>query len=239
LLKPLHLFLPNGEILANGLERPRLDGLGVATLSCKAFHMNELLTKTTILVLNRHWQAIDVKSPSETFSMLMTGAATALDITPGHELQPVTWEQWMTLPVRECDNAIGTVRGRIRLPTVIVLARFDKVPRRRPKFCSRAIWERDGGICQYTGKKLRPSEGNIDHIVPRSRGGLTSWENCVLADKRINSKKANHLPHEVGLRLLRMPFAPKEMPSTALIRNHHSVSDWNIFLGHPGEVEVA
>jgi 5-methylcytosine-specific restriction endonuclease McrA len=201
--------------------------------------MNDLLSKTTILVLNRHWQPIDVKTPCETFSMLMAGAATALDIIPGEELRPVSWEEWSHLDVRDCDLSIGTVRGRIRVPTVIVLARFDKVPKRRPKFCSKAIWERDGGVCQYTGRKLKPSEGNIDHVVPRSRGGQTSWENCVLADKKVNSKKANHLPHEVGLRLIRTPKAPKEMPSTALIRNQWEVADWNIFLGHPGQVEVA
>ena len=70
-----------------------------------------------------------------------------------------------------------------------------------PKLSAKGIWERDGGHCQYTGKKLAPHEGNIDHMVPRSRGGLTSWENCVLADKRINSLKGNRLPEEVGFQL--------------------------------------
>ncbi len=193
--------------------------------------MNDILNKTIVLVLNRHWQAIDVKTPAETFSMLVTGNATALDMTPDESMRPVTWEEWLTLPVREGDHAVGTIRGGIRVPTVIVLARFDKVPKRRPKFCSRAIWERDANTCQYTGKKLKPSEGNIDHIIPRSRGGKTSWENCVLADKRVNSKKGNRLPEEIGLRLLRAPRAPREVPTSALIRNHHRVRDWEAFLG--------
>ena len=193
--------------------------------------MSEVLNKSIVLVLNRHWQAIDVKTPAETFSMLVNGSATALDIHLDEELRPVTWEEWISLPVRTGDYAVGTVRGGIRVPTVIVLARFDKVPKRRPKFCARAIWERDGGVCQYTGRKLRPSEGNIDHIVPRSRGGKTSWENCVLADKRVNSRKGNRLPEEIGLRLLRPPFAPREVPTSALIRNHHSVRDWEYFIG--------
>ena len=194
--------------------------------------MSDILNKTIVLVLNRHWQAIDVKTPAETFSMLASGAATALDITPNESMRPVQFDEWMTLPVREGDQAVGTVRGGIRVPTVIVLARFDKVPKRRPKFCARAIWERDGGICQYTGRKLRPNEGNIDHIVPRSRGGKTTWENCVLADKRVNSKKGSRLPEEVGLRLLRPPKAPREVPTTALIRNHHGVAEWKLFMNH-------
>ena len=203
--------------------------------------MSDLLNKTIVLVLNRHWQAIDVRTPAETFSMLVTGAATALDITAGEDMRPVLWAEWLELPVRESDYAIGTVRGAVRIPTVVVLARFDKVPKRRPKFCAKAIWERDGGVCQYTGRKLRPSEGNIDHIVPRSRGGKTTWENCVLADKKVNSKKGNRLPEEIGLRLIRSPKAPKEVPTTALIRNPNRVQDWDVFLGThaiPGVVEM-
>jgi 5-methylcytosine-specific restriction endonuclease McrA len=200
--------------------------------------MSDILNRAIVLVLNRHWQAIDVKTPVETFSMLVNGSATALDIKLGEEMRPVTWDEWLILPVRDDDFAIGTVRGGIRVPTVIVLARFDKVPKRRPKFCSRAIWERDGGVCQYTGRKLKPSEGNIDHIVPRSRGGKTSWENCVLADKRVNSKKGNKLPEEVGLRLLRQPFVPREVPTSAFIRNPHSVREWDLFIGEPAHRQV-
>jgi 5-methylcytosine-specific restriction endonuclease McrA len=203
--------------------------------------MSDILNRAIVLVLNRHWQAIDVKTPAETFSMLVNGSATALDIKLGEEMRPVTWDEWLTLPVRDSDFSIGTVRGGIRVPTVVVLARFDKVPKRRPKFCARAIWERDGGICQYTGRKLRPSEGNIDHIIPRSRGGKTSWENCVLADKRVNSRKGNRLPEEVGLSLLRKPFVPKEIPTSALIRNHFRVREWELFISEESksQVEVA
>lgn len=194
--------------------------------------MSDILHKSVVLVLNRHWQAIDVKTPAEAFGMLSNGAATALDITAGESMQPVDFSQWLTLDVRDGDWSIGTVRGPIRVPTVIVLARFDKVPKRRPKFCSRAIWERDGGVCQYTGRKLRPSEGNIDHIIPRSRGGKSSWDNCVLADKRVNSRKGNRTPEEVGLRLVRSPIAPREVPTSALIRNHFDVPEWRLFMNH-------
>ena len=90
--------------------------------------------------------------------------------------------------------------------------------------------ERDGRRCQYTGSVLRHDEGNIDHVVPRSRGGRTTWENCVLASKAINSRKADRLPEEVGLRLLRTPASPREMPVTALIRNHHGIRAWEHFL---------
>lgn len=201
--------------------------------------MNEVLTKSTVLVLNRHWQAIDSKTPIEAFSMMAAGNATALDIHEAGDMRPVTWEDWLLLEVRTTDNSIGTVNGPVRVPSVLVLARFDKVPKRRPKFCAKAIWERDGGMCQYTGRKLRPHEGNIDHIVPISRGGASSWENCVLADRKVNSRKGNKLPEEAGLKLLRRPFVPRELPVTHLIKNHHKVRDWEVFLsGGSGVFEV-
>ena len=129
------------------------------------------------------------------------------------------------------DNAVNTPRGPVRVPTVIVAANYAKVPLRRPRFGARGIWERDGGVCQYTGRKLAPKEGNIDHVVPRSRGGKTSWDNCVLAHREVNSRKANRLPHEAGLRLRKQPVAPRVVPASVLIRNHHGVRDWEHFLG--------
>ncbi len=77
---------------------------------------------------------------------------------------------------------------------------------------------------------LRPGEGNIDHIVPRSRGGATSWENCVIAAREVNSRKANLTPEEAGLRLLSSPQAPREMPVTMLLKNVHGIPDWEPFL---------
>jgi 5-methylcytosine-specific restriction endonuclease McrA len=192
--------------------------------------MNDVLHKSTVLVLNRNWQAIDVKTPAQAFCMMANGNATALDMLRAGDMRPVRWHEWVALPVREEDYAVRTVRGLVRIPTVLVLARYNKVPRRRPKLSAKGIWERDGGHCQYTGKKLAPHEGNIDHIVPRSRGGMTSWENCVLADKRVNSLKGNRLPEEVGLQLKKRPQTPRELPVTYFIRNAHKVADWEHFL---------
>ena len=192
--------------------------------------MNDILNKSTVLVLNRHWQAIHVKTPAEAFCMIATGAATALDVQGDDYITPVRWDDWLKLPVREHDNAVNTPRGPVRVPTVIVAAHYAKVPLRRPRFGARGIWERDGGVCQYTGRKLLPKEGNIDHVVPRSRGGRDTWENLVWSSKAVNTRKANRLPHEAGLRLLKAPRAPKELPASALIRNAHGVMDWKLFV---------
>ncbi len=187
------------------------------------------LYNPTVLVLNRYWQAISVRTPADAFSMMATGAARALDTTHG-EMQPVTWEQWLALPVHEGEASAGTVRGAVRVPSVIVLSRYAQVPRKRLKFGLRGIWERDGGVCQYTGRQLTPGEGSIDHVVPVSRGGRSTWENCVLAHKSVNHRKADRTPDEAGLRLLRRPLPPRELPVTAFIRNHLGLKDWEPFL---------
>jgi len=201
---------------------------------CQHF-MSDILNKTIVLVLNRNWQAINIRTPADAFCQMATNAATALDIELGdggraQALRPVPWDEWITLPVREGDHAVRTARGAIRVPMVIVAVNFAKVPKKRPKLSARNIRERDGNRCQYTGRLLHPDEGNLDHVVPRSRGGADTWENLVWAARDVNQRKADRLPHEAGLKLLSVPRAPKEMPVSALIRNAHGVAEWKLFL---------
>jgi 5-methylcytosine-specific restriction endonuclease McrA len=91
----------------------------------------------------------------------------------------------------------------------------------------RARWH---NRCQYTGRALRPEEGSLDHVVPRSRGGKDAWENLVWSAKDVNQRKADRLPHEAGLKLLSVPRAPKELPVSALIHNTAQVEDWKLFV---------
>lgn len=188
------------------------------------------LDKQTVLVLNRNWQAIGVKSPADTFAMLMTDSATGLDIKGLDHMEPLRWKDWINLPVNEGDDFVQTINKKIKIPKIIVLLKFDKVPKKRPRLSQKNIWVRDNFTCQYTGKKLRPGEGNIDHIVPKSKGGTTTWTNCVLACKKVNAIKANRTPKEAGLNLLRQPLPPKEMPATNYIYNRYKIKEWDIFL---------
>jgi 5-methylcytosine-specific restriction endonuclease McrA len=189
------------------------------------------LRNETVLVLNRNWQAIHVKNPAEAMTMMYSDNATALDIRGEDHMVPLRWTDWIQLPIdEEKEDFIQTVNGKIKIPKVLVLCRYDKVPRKRPKFSLKGVWERDNGTCQYTGKKLHPHDANIDHVIPRSRGGKTDWANCVLSHKEINSIKANRTPEEAGLKLIRSPQDPKELPSTFYIRNKHNVREWDLFL---------
>jgi 5-methylcytosine-specific restriction endonuclease McrA len=192
--------------------------------------MSTYLHKSTVLVLNRNWHALSATSPAEVLGAMMNDQVTGLDIQSSDWMVPLTWSDWQQLPVREGDASIGTTHGRIRIPTVVILCNFDRVPRKRLKFGLQGLFERDGGRCQYTGRTLTLSEANIDHVVPSSRGGDTSWENCVLSDRKVNNRKADRTPREAGLKLLRQPVRPPEMPLTRFIKNKHQITDWSHFL---------
>jgi 5-methylcytosine-specific restriction endonuclease McrA len=192
--------------------------------------MSSILNKSVVLVLNRNWQAINVRTPQEAFCMMATNVATGLEIEGEDQIQAVKWDEWIQLPVRPEDQFVRTVHGQIRVPTVIVAINYARVPKKRPKFSARGVRQRDGNRCQYTGAVLKPEEGSIDHVVPRSRAGPNSWDNCVWASKRVNAHKGDRLPHELGLRLLAVPMAPRELPISELIENAHEVRDWRLFL---------
>jgi 5-methylcytosine-specific restriction endonuclease McrA len=84
-------------------------------------------------------------------------------------------------------------------------------------------------VCQYTGEQVGWDEGNLDHVVPRDRGGRDSFENLVWSRRDVNSRKANRLPHEAGLRLIRPPSAPKPRPVAAMLGTPRH-PDWRHFL---------
>src|SRR5260221_14307672 len=153
--------------------------------------MTEMLIKPIVVVLTRSWQAMSMRTAADAFCQMATNVETALEIDGENSIRPVMWDEWITLPIRDSDHAVHTVRGAIRVPTVIVAVNFAKVPKKRPKLSAKTIRERDRNRCQYTGKLLRPDEGSLDHVLPRSRGGKDEWGNLAWADKTVNAKKGN------------------------------------------------
>ncbi|WFB35051.1 HNH endonuclease [Kiritimatiellota bacterium B12222] len=192
--------------------------------------MKSVLEKNVVLVLNRNWQAVNTTTPAHAFCQMASGNAMGLDMEGTESMYPVGWDSWVDLPVRRSDWSVGVVKGALRVPRVILSVHYGKVPMRHPKFSYQAIRDRDNGCCQYTGRKLAKDEGNIDHVVPRSKGGDTSWSNCVLSCKRVNNRKGDRLPNEAGLRLLKKPESPRVMPMTLFLRNVHDIPEWEPFL---------
>jgi len=188
-------------------------------------HTEELLQQK-VLVLNRAWQAVDECSAQIALCDLCRGACTAIDVA---SMRPVTWTEWLTLPVRQGDRAINTIHGPVRVPTVVCKSQFSKMPKKRPKWSKKAVKIRDGGICQITGKPA--PDGNVDHVLARSKGGRDEWTNTVWTAKEVNTKKGDKTLEELGWELRRQPTAPPELPVSRLIRARHA--DWLIFLPVP------
>jgi len=191
-----------------------------------------MLKWETVLVLNRCWQAIATKTAADALSMMYADAATGLNIQGSETMIPYHWDDWSKLPHDENSQYVSTMRGQIKIPKIIILCTYDKVPKKRPKFSSKAVWNRDNGTCQYTNQKLTPNEANIDHIIPRSKGGKTNWLNCVLTHKKVNALKADRTPDEANLKLIRQPQEPKALPITFYIRNKHKIPEWDLFLNY-------
>ena len=87
------------------------------------------------------------------------------------------------------------------------------MPRQGVAFSRRNLYRRDANTCQYCGRRPGTHELSIDHVLPRSRGGLSTWQNCVLSCMRCNCKKGSRLPVEAGMRLLRPPMPPSWSPT--------------------------
>jgi 5-methylcytosine-specific restriction endonuclease McrA len=202
--------------------------------------MSHLIDSKIVLSLNRNWQVIGELTVGEAVIALAGGGqdgghpayAMDIDLAPDGSLinaTPTPWELWIKLPVRKHDLAIMSSRGAIRAPTVVIQRNYNKVPMKRPRLSRRAIWERDGATCQYTGRKLTHATANLDHVVPKSRGGKDDWENLVLADVKVNTAKGSKTNAEAGLKLLRAPKAPPAIPVSISITDIRHET-WRPFL---------
>jgi 5-methylcytosine-specific restriction endonuclease McrA len=182
------------------------------------------------LVLNRSWQVVNVITVQAALSMMAADAATGMDFTATGNFVPVKWSDWLNLAVRDEDDCIGTPSRRVRAPRVIIAVKFNKVPLKRPRLTMRHLRERDGGRCAYTERVLKPEECSMEHVVPRSKGGVTEWRNVVLADKRINNIRGNRSLKQAGLTLKIQPRVPAAKPFHESLRNRLKFPEWEFFV---------
>lgn len=178
------------------------------------------LLEQPVLVLNAHWQPVDEVTVEAALSNICKGAVRGIDTAT---MRAVQWDEWLTLPVRDSDLAIRSIRGPVRVPRVIVAA-YDGMPEVRPK----TVAERDHYRCAYTGEHCPSHAGSEDHVIPRSRGGSNGWENKVWSRRDINQRKANRTPEEAGLKLLFKPRKPKGVKACLKIKARHP--EWQPFV---------
>ncbi len=189
--------------------------------------MNTLqMLDTGVLVLNRVYRPVHITSVRRAFSLLYQGVARAID----EEFQLFDFESWSSLSAAAHHDAIHTVNRRIRVPRVIVLIAYEYLPKTRVRFSRFNIYARDDSTCQYCGKKYYRAELNLDHVVPRSRGGSTNWENVVCSCVACNLRKGGRTPEEAGMRLLRQPSRPRWTPMFRSATRRAFYREWRPFL---------
>lgn len=183
-----------------------------------------------VLVLNRLWQAVNICSVSRAFTLLYQGHATAVESATG-SYQTLSFDQWVDHS-RDYDggDCVRTVSLKIKVPRVILLHLFDRIPRKEIKLTRQSIFERDAFTCQYCQDRPDRRNLNLDHIIPRERGGQTTWENIVCSCIPCNSKKGNRTPSEAGMQLYKKPKRPKWRPMLTVYRNRVPDESWRQFL---------
>ncbi len=158
----------------------------------------EAILSNNVLVLNRLWQAVNICTVKRAFMLLYQGHAQVVEPASG-SFQTMTFSQWHSFSHGyEGADVVSTISFKIRVPKVILLLFFDRMPKKEVKFTRHNIFERDHNICQYCGLKFDRKDLNLDHVIPRDRGGETSWENIVCSCVPCNSRKGNRTPHEAG-----------------------------------------
>jgi len=163
---------------------------------------------TSVLVLNRLYQPVHVTSVRRALILLYRGAAKAVD----QQYQTFDFESWAEVSAAVHEESIGTPHKRLRVPRVILLQAYDHLPRARVRFSRLNIYARDRNTCQYCWRRPQRAELNLDHVVPRSHGGVTSWENVVCSCVPCNLRKGGRTPDQAHMKLLRQPIRPRWTP---------------------------
>jgi len=166
----------------------------------------------SVLVLNKGWVPIAITTVKRSFSLVFQDHA--LIVHPDtYEMH--NFESWLVENSSGSDSAtpdrdgfLRTASLLIRIPEVIVLGRYNGVPRRELVFSRRNIYRRDTFECQYCGNRPGLKYLSIDHVIPVSKGGKTSWENCVVACVRCNTRKGNRTPEQAEMPLRSNPQKP-------------------------------
>lgn len=184
------------------------------------------MLNTEVLVLNKGFQPVNVIDVKRGFAMLYSGIAKALD----DEYQMFDFDSWTTLSDALHENMIGTPRGHLRIPRVLVLQLYNRMPMGRIRFSRRNIMARDKYTCQYCNASGSKVTLNMDHVIPRAQGGTTQWENVVTSCVPCNTRKGAKTPRQAGMRLKTEPRKPNWSELTRVPIQGRLYPEWAPFL---------
>lgn len=177
-----------------------------------------------VLVLNRSYLPIHITSVRRAVALLYQDLAHAVDA----QYRTFDFASWSELAALE--DRIGMVGRAIRVPRVIVLMSYDRLPRRTVRFSRFNIFARDRNRCQYCGGEFPRSELNLDHVIPRAQGGVSTWENVVCSCLRCNRVKGGRTPAQAAMRLISTPRRPEWTPFVLETFSLRRYQEWVPFL---------
>ncbi len=190
-----------------------------------------------VLVLNKHYMALRVTNARRAFSLLFRDIAEVIHIEDGRYVS-YDFESWREVSELqrqfepEEHDWVRTVRFSIAVPRIIRLLVYDRLPQTVVKLNRRNIYARDRNRCQYCGKRFPTSELSLDHVVPRSRGGETTWVNVVCCCLKCNVRKGGRIPTEARMRLVAEPVKPRRSPVIHVKLSESRYASWKQFLDY-------
>ncbi len=205
---------------------------------------SERALSASVLVLNRYYMAVHVVNVRRAFGLLYRELAEVIYVEDGQYLN-YDFAAWLELSLgrgssrRAHEDWIRAVNFEIQVPRVLRLLHYDRTPRQTLRFSRRNLFARDEHRCQYCGEMVPYAQLSLDHVVPRSRGGATTWENVVTSCKPCNTYKGGRTPQEARMNLLRKPVKPKQSPLLALKLGNPKYEMWKAFLPHAASVDVS
>jgi len=189
----------------------------------------------SVLVLNKHYLAIRIVGVRRAFSLLFRQLAEVVSFEDG-KYSAYDFQSWCDVSEfkrafePEGHDWVSTVNFHVAVPRIIRLLFYDRLPRNNVKFNRRNIFARDKNSCQYCGKRYPTSELSLDHIIPKSIGGSSAWENVVCACTKCNVKKGGRTPKDAGMTLIQKPVRPKRNPAIHIHLGHQRYRSWKQFL---------
>lgn len=192
---------------------------------------------SSVLLLNRLYMAIRVVSAKRAMTLVFRDLAEVVSVEDGN-YQSYNFDSWVEVSQAraafepERHDWIRTVRFQIAVPRIIRLLAYDKLPRTSVKLNRRNIFARDHNRCQYCGRRFATHDLSIDHVVPRSQGGTTTWTNVVCACTSCNVRKGGRTPAQARMRLISHPRRPTRSPVLTFKLSDTKYASWKQFLDY-------
>jgi len=190
-----------------------------------------------VLVLNKHYMAIRIVGARRAFSLLFRQLAEVVSFEE-NRYSNYDFRSWCEVSQFKRNfepdgyDWVSTVNFHIAVPRIIRLLFYDRLPRSEVKFNRRNIFARDKNRCQYCGKRYPTTELSLDHVIPRSIGGKSAWENIVCSCTQCNVKKGGKTPQQANMTLIQKPIKPKRNPLVHVHLGHQRYHSWKQFLDH-------